>query len=124
MSLGIDMYNIGLLYGIILLKVTLAKKKSLLEGRYLDGWLFLRDLSYYILGLGGLICFLYLKDIYWWMSLILFVYSIVFFIVIIKNEIIKNKIYRFIGLTHEDDSFNADDLIKQKKRAISIEVLV
>ncbi len=35
----------------------------------------------------------------------------------------KLKIYRIIGITHEDDSFNADELLIHRKKHDDIEVL-
>lgn len=110
--LGGDMYHIGILYAIIVLKIILKKKKANTETRYLDAWIFLRDMVMYLIGLGCLTLFLYMDSFEWWMASILILYTIAFFVIIQKNEILKNKIYRMVGLTHEDDSFNADDQIK------------
>lgn len=107
--IGSDMWNICILYSIIVFKIILKKKKNILEGRYLDAWIFFRDILMYLIGLGTLTLFLYLEDIAWWMALILVVYGGCFFMIVSKNESLKNKIYRMVGLTHEDDSFNADE---------------
>jgi hypothetical protein len=75
----------------------------------MDKWLFLRDMIWYLIGLALVILFLFLGTVTWWMAIILIVYYGIFFIIQIKNDEIKNKIYRLVGITHEDDSFNADE---------------
>ena len=45
------------------------------------------------------------------MALILIFYYIIFIFAQIKNDDLKLKVYRLVGITHEDDSFNAEELL-------------
>ena len=58
------------------------------------------------------------------MAIIMISYSIIFFIIQSKDADIKEKIFRFIGLTHEDDSFNAEEQLNKPKYRENIDDLV
>lgn len=57
-------------------------KIILLIARYFDAWLILRDMSLYIVSLGVLTLFLYMENVEWWMALIMFTLTVLFFIVV------------------------------------------
>ena len=75
--MGSDMFNLGFIYPLLLLKVVLNKQKD----RELDSWFFLRDSVCYLVGLILVTIFLFLDGITWWMAFILIAYSIIFFFI-------------------------------------------
>lgn len=114
--LGSDVINIFFIFGYILYK-------HFNEESHIDNWLYFRDILYYLLGVGLLTTFFMLGSINWYFSLILVAYYVVFYIIQSKNETVKDSIYKLLGFTHEDDSFNADEHYTYKKRRDSLTFL-
>ena len=102
-ALGTDMFNIGVIYTILLVKVTLSNQsipeeskvsnikilKLLKNKKMFDPWFFMRDSIFYGAGLAILIVLLSSDVTYWWMGLILFLYTIFFFVFSSKDSDIR-----------------------------------
>ena len=113
---GTDAFNIFLVFGIIVLK-------NFNEENNIDNWLYFRDLFIYLVGLVLLIISFVKELLPWWLSMILMVYYAVFYFVQSQNEASRDLFYRLLGLTHDEDSFNADEHFQYKKRRDSLTFL-
>lgn len=90
------------------------------EGSDVDYWQLIRDSVCYAIGIALFTLFVGLDIVEWWSGILMMIYYYAYTIVLSKNESIRDSILLLVGLKHEDDSFNADEQTRQKKRRTSI----
>jgi hypothetical protein len=69
----------------------------------------LRDSLYFLGVLAIFQVFLYLNPSQWWMWFIMILIYCLYLMILSYDEDVKDFFYKFVGIRHEDDSFNADD---------------
>ena len=90
----------------------------------LNEWIFLRDGVFYILGLAIIITFYLNEEFNWYTGFIPIIYYVLYYLSISRNEQLKETCFKLLGITNEDDEFDAEDHLHLKKRRHSIRDLV
>lgn len=116
-ALGIDIINIGLIFGILIRKFY---KNTHLKMNYITG----RDLVFYVMGYALVGALYYLNQYYVLMCLVIFAYFLVFFIFQIFNKETKQLLMMLLDIQEEEYIDNIQENFSYQKRRLSITNLV
>lgn len=110
--MGMDSANIFIITGFLLYKSH--------HDQSIDRWEFVRDDIFYLVA-SVLVCiFQSQPQIEWWMGFVLMIYFSLYLIVRRKDEEMKDKVLRLIGLIHDDDGFNVEANEKHTRQRIPL----
>jgi Ca2+/Na+ antiporter len=114
-TFGTDSLNILLIYGVIVIRVLPATSTSEVELK-LDHWVFLRDTTFYLVQLGIIQVFLYLRIFNWWAGLVIISLYLVYVYVQRKTTELKKKIYELAKQDDEEDYYEGNEEQRMIKR--------